>query len=40
MLLLLTTLGVLGLVVYRQRSIDRWERTLGIGESSAGTVRR
>jgi hypothetical protein len=37
LLLVLTTLGVLGLLVYRQRTIDRWERSLGIGNKSGGT---
>jgi hypothetical protein len=37
-LLLLATVGVLGLLVYRQRTIDRWERTLGIGDTSDGAA--
>jgi hypothetical protein len=40
LLLVVTTLGVLGLLVYRQRSIDRWERTLGIGGDAGAAIRR
>jgi hypothetical protein len=38
--LLLTTVAIAGLVVYRQRTIDRWERTLGIGNGSGGARRQ
>lgn len=38
LLLLLATLGVLGLIVYRQRTIDRWEQTLRIGDDSGGSA--
>jgi hypothetical protein len=38
-MLLVATLGVLGLLVYRQRTIDRWERTLGIDNRPGGTAR-
>jgi hypothetical protein len=40
LLLVVTTLGVLGLLVYRHRSIDRWERTLGIAGDSGRAIRR
>jgi hypothetical protein len=36
LILVLTALGVVGLVVYRQRTIDRWERTLRLNDSSGG----
>ncbi len=39
LLLVLTTLGLLGLIVYRQRTIDRWERALDIGNDAGGTAR-
>jgi hypothetical protein len=32
------TVAIVGLVVYRQRTIDRWERTLGIGDNSSGAA--
>jgi hypothetical protein len=34
LLLLVATVAIAGLVVYRQRTIDRWERTLGLGDDS------
>jgi hypothetical protein len=34
LLLLATTVAIAGLIVYRQRTIDRWERTLGISDNS------
>jgi hypothetical protein len=34
LLLLVATAAIAGLLVYRQRTIDRWERTLGIGDNS------
>ncbi|HET6835769.1 MAG TPA: hypothetical protein VFH30_18030 [Acidimicrobiales bacterium] len=34
LILLVATVGIVGLVVYRQRTIDRWERTLGVGNNS------
>ena len=37
LLLLVATVAIVGLVVYRQRTIDRWEQTLGIGDNSGGT---
>jgi hypothetical protein len=33
LILLLATVAIAGLVVYRQRTIDRWERELGIDRS-------
>ena len=38
LLLLVATVAIVGLVVYRQRTIDRWEQTLGIGDNSSGTA--
>jgi hypothetical protein len=38
-LLLVATVAIAGLLVYRQRTMDRWERTLGIGDDSDGTAR-
>jgi hypothetical protein len=38
LLLLVATVAIVGLVVYRQRTIDRWEQTLGIGNNSSGTA--
>jgi hypothetical protein len=38
LLLLVATVAIAGLVVYRQRTIDRWERTLGIGGDSGGAA--
>ena len=37
LLLLVATVAIVGLVVYRQRTIDRWEQTLGIADNSGGT---
>jgi hypothetical protein len=34
LLLLAATVAIAGLLVYRQRTIDRWERTLGIADNS------
>lgn len=34
LLLLLATVAVGGLLVYRQRTMDRWERTLGLSGDS------
>jgi hypothetical protein len=34
LLLLAATVAIAGLVVYRQRTIDRWEQTLGIGDNA------
>jgi hypothetical protein len=34
LLLLVATVAIAGLLVYRQRTIDRWERTLGISDNS------
>jgi hypothetical protein len=28
------TVAIAGLLMYRQRTIDRWERTLGISDNS------
>jgi hypothetical protein len=39
LLVALILLTLLSLVVYRQRTIDRWERTLGIGANAGGTAR-
>jgi hypothetical protein len=39
LLLVLAMVGIAGLVVYRQRTIDQWERTLGIGDTCGGTAR-
>jgi hypothetical protein len=39
LILLVATVGIAGLVVYRQRTIDRWERTLGIGDISGADAR-
>ena len=40
LMLLVATVAIAGLVVYRQRTIDRWERALGIsvtsGDGAAG----
>ena len=36
LLLLLATVAVAGLLVYRQRTMDRWERTLGLGGHDGG----
>jgi hypothetical protein len=36
LLFLVATVAIAGLVVYRQRSIDRWERALGIGGVTSG----
>jgi hypothetical protein len=38
LLLLVATVAIVGLVVYRQRTIDRWEQTLGIGDNSGGNA--
>jgi hypothetical protein len=38
LMLLVATVAIVGLVVYRQRTIDRWEQTLGIGGNSGGTA--
>jgi hypothetical protein len=38
LLLLVATVAIVGLVVYRQRTIDRWERTLGIGDNSSNAA--
>jgi hypothetical protein len=38
-LLLVATVAIAGLLVYRQRTMDRWERTLGIGDDSDGAAR-
>jgi hypothetical protein len=35
LLLLILVLGVAGLVVYRNRSIDQWEERLGIGRHAS-----
>jgi hypothetical protein len=36
LLLLLVTVAIAGVLVYRQRTMDRWERTLGLrGRSGA-----
>jgi hypothetical protein len=40
LILLLATVTIVGLVVYRQRTIDRWERRLGIGNNSGGSTRQ
>jgi hypothetical protein len=32
LLLLVAIVAIAGVVVYRQRTIDRWERTLGLGD--------
>jgi hypothetical protein len=37
-LILLATVAIAGLVVYRQRTMDRWERALGIGNGSSGAA--
>jgi hypothetical protein len=34
LLFLVATVGIAGLLVYRQRTIDRWERTLGLADNS------
>jgi hypothetical protein len=34
LLLLVATVAIAGVLVYRQRTIDRWERTLGLSDSS------
>jgi hypothetical protein len=31
---LVATVAIAGLLVYRQRTIDRWERALGFGDDS------
>jgi hypothetical protein len=36
LILLLTTVAIGSLLVYRQRTIDRWERQLGIRSRPAG----
>jgi hypothetical protein len=36
LILVLAVLGVLGLVVYRQRTIDHWEQVLGVGSEPQG----
>jgi hypothetical protein len=33
-LLLVAVVAIAGLVVYRQRNIDRWERTLGLRDGA------
>jgi hypothetical protein len=38
-LLLLATVAIAGLLVYRQRTIDRWEQTLGLDGNSGGAAR-
>jgi hypothetical protein len=38
LMLLVAMVAIAGLLVYRQRTIDRWERTLGIA-SNAGAAR-
>jgi len=38
LLLLVATVAIVGLVVYRQWTIDRWEQTLGVGDNSGGTA--
>jgi len=34
LMLLVATVAIVGLVVYRQRTIDRWEQSLGVGDNS------
>jgi hypothetical protein len=38
LLLLVAIVAIAGLVVYRQRTIDRWERTLGLGDDAGDTA--
>jgi hypothetical protein len=38
LMLLVATVAIVVLVVYRQRTIDRWEQTLGIGDNLGGTA--
>jgi hypothetical protein len=37
-LLLVATVAIAGLLVYRKRTIDRWERALGIGDNPGGAA--
>jgi hypothetical protein len=39
-LLVLATIAIAGLLVYRQRTIDRWERTLGLDDNPGGAAAR
>jgi hypothetical protein len=39
LMILVATVAIVGVVVYRQRTIDRWERTLGIGDNSGDAAR-
>jgi hypothetical protein len=39
-LMLLATVAIAGLIVYRQRTIDRWEQTLGLDGNSGDAARR
>jgi len=38
-LLLLAAVAIAGLLVYRQRTMDRWEQTLGLDRGSGGAGR-
>jgi hypothetical protein len=38
--MLLATVAIAGLIVYRQRTIDRWEQTLGLDGNSGDAARR
>jgi hypothetical protein len=38
LILLMAPVAIAGLLVYRQRTIYRWERSLGIGNNSGGTA--
>jgi hypothetical protein len=39
LMLLVATVAIAGLLVYRQRTIDQWERTLGIAGSAGDAAR-
>jgi hypothetical protein len=38
LLLLVATVAIACLLVYRKRTIDRWERALGIGDDPGGAA--